>query len=51
MEPPAGNPGPNTPDTQLAQTGAGDIGMAAGASAALLLGGAVLLRRTRGSRN
>ncbi|MFG2592512.1 chaplin [Streptomyces sp. NPDC048438] len=51
VEPPAGNPGPNTPDTQLAQTGAGDIGMAAGASAALLLGGAVLLRRTRGSRN
>ncbi|MFB4421057.1 chaplin [Streptomyces sp. QL37] len=50
-EPPAGNPGPNTPDTQLAQTGAGDIGMAAGASAALLLGGAVLMRRTRGSRN
>ncbi|MFJ4841796.1 chaplin [Streptomyces sp. NPDC088746] len=49
--PPAGNPGPNTPDTQLAQTGAGDIGMAAGASAALLLGGAVLMRRTRGSRN
>ncbi|MFD5041309.1 chaplin [Streptomyces sp. NPDC058377] len=46
QEPPA-NPGPNTPDTQLAQTGAGDIGMAAGASAALLLGGAVLMRRTR----
>lgn len=51
QEPPAGNPGPNTPDTQLAQTGAGEIGMAAGASAALLLGGAVLMRRTRGSRN
>ncbi|MEV8225812.1 chaplin [Streptomyces sp. NPDC079167] len=50
-EPPAGNPGPNTPDTQLAQTGAGEIGMAAGASAALLLGGAVLMRRTRASRN
>ncbi|KPC82908.1 chaplin [Streptomyces sp. NRRL S-4] len=51
QEPPAGNPGPNTPDTQLAQTGAGEIGMAAGASAALLLGGAVLMRRTRSSRN
>ncbi|MFI2779502.1 chaplin [Streptomyces sp. ALB3] len=50
QEPPAGNPGPNTPDTQLAETGAGEIGMAAGASAALLLGGAVLMRRTRGSR-
>ncbi|MEU1484653.1 chaplin [Streptomyces sp. NPDC005752] len=50
-EPPAGNPGPNTPDTQLAQTGAADIGLAAGASAGLLLGGAVLMRRTRGSRN
>ncbi|WP_329206179.1 chaplin [Streptomyces sp. NBC_00683] len=49
-QPPAGNPGPNTPDTQLAETGAGDIGLAAGASAALLLGGAVLLRRTRGSQ-
>lgn len=53
-EPPAQEPpadSPNTPDTQLAQTGAGEIGMAAGASAALLLGGAVLMRRTRGSRN
>ncbi|HWU06601.1 MAG TPA: chaplin family protein [Streptomyces sp.] len=50
-EPPAGDPGPNTPDTPLAETGAGEIGMAAGASAALLLGGAVLMRRTRGSRN
>lgn len=49
-QPPAGNPGPNTPDTQLAETGAGDIGLAAGASAALLLGGAVLLRRTRSSQ-
>ncbi|MDQ0793162.1 chaplin [Streptomyces sp. B1I3] len=46
-QPPAGNPGPNSPGTQLAQTGAGDIGLAAGASAALLLGGAVLMRRTR----
>ncbi|MDF6018021.1 chaplin [Streptomyces sp. JH34] len=50
-QPPAGNPGPNTPDTQLAQTGAGEIGLAAGASAGLLLGGAVLMRRTRTSRN
>ncbi|MFD6280957.1 chaplin [Streptomyces sp. NPDC060209] len=51
QEPPAGNPGPNTPDTQLAQTGAADIGLAAGASAGLLLAGAVLMRRTRGSRD
>lgn len=51
QEPPAGNPGPNTPDTQLAQTGAADIGLAAGASAGLLLAGAVLMRRTRGSNN
>ncbi|MFF0077062.1 chaplin [Streptomyces sp. NPDC005494] len=50
-EPPATTPGPNTPGPQLAQTGAGDIGLAAGASAALLLGGAVLMRRTRGARN
>ncbi|MFD9502132.1 chaplin [Streptomyces sp. NPDC060035] len=42
---------PNVPVEQLAHTGAGEIGMAAGASAALLLGGAVLMRRTRGSRN
>ncbi|MFJ8859195.1 chaplin [Streptomyces sp. NPDC102451] len=48
-EPPA-TPAPNAPVAQLAHTGAGDIGMAAGASAALLLGGAVLMRRTRGSR-
>ncbi|MEU1125885.1 chaplin family protein [Streptomyces sp. NPDC005899] len=51
QEPPAGTPSPNTPDTPLAETGAGGIGMAAGASAALLLGGAVLMRRTRGSRD
>ncbi|MFJ8765036.1 chaplin [Streptomyces clavifer] len=44
-------PAPNVPVEQLAHTGAGEIGMAAGASAALLLGGAVLMRRTRGSRN
>ncbi|MFF5900543.1 chaplin [Streptomyces argenteolus] len=50
-EPPATTPGPNAPGPQLAQTGAGDIGLAGGASAALLLGGAVLMRRTRGSRN
>ncbi|WP_406144877.1 chaplin [Streptomyces sp. NBC_01012] len=49
-QPPAETHVPNTPGTQLAQTGAGDIGMAAGASAALLLGGAVLMRRTRASR-
>ncbi|MBV7671919.1 chaplin [Streptomyces halstedii] len=48
QEPPAHTP--NTPDTQLAETGAGDIGVAAGASAALLLGGAVLMRRTRVTR-
>ncbi|MFI6121794.1 chaplin [Streptomyces sp. NPDC051064] len=46
-QPPAGHHSPNTPDTQLAETGAAGIGMAAGASAALLLGGAVLMRRTR----
>jgi hypothetical protein len=49
-EPPAAAPAPNTPGTQLAETGAGELGLAAGASAALLLGGAVLMRRTRGSR-
>ncbi|MFF2732022.1 chaplin [Streptomyces sp. NPDC058008] len=49
-EPAAGNPGPNAPVAQLARTGAGDIGLAAGASAGLLLGGAVLMRRARGSR-
>ncbi|WP_406391143.1 chaplin [Streptomyces sp. NBC_00887] len=48
---PAGDPAPNVPVEQLAHTGAGDIGLAAGASAALLLGGAVLMRRTRSSRN
>ncbi|GAA2988678.1 MULTISPECIES: chaplin [Streptomyces] len=49
-QPPAETPAPNTPDTQLAETGAGGVGMAAGASAALLLGGAVLMRRTRATR-
>lgn len=48
---PAGDPVPNVPVAQLAHTGAGDLGLAAGASAALLLGGAVFMRRTRGSRN
>ena len=49
-QPPAGNSTPNVPGAQLAHTGAGDLGPAAGASAALLLGGAVLMRRTRRSR-
>ncbi|MGC5341394.1 chaplin [Streptomyces sp. DT24] len=35
----------------LADTGAGQVGLAAGAGAALLLGGTVLMRRTRASRN
>ncbi|MGI5337016.1 hypothetical protein ACQEVS_06290 [Streptomyces sp. CA-181903] len=34
-------------DDQLAHTGAGELGMAGAASAALLLGGAVLYRRSR----
>ena len=49
-QPPAGDSTPNVPGAQLAHTGAGDLGPAAGASAALLLGGAVLMRRTRRSR-
>ncbi|WP_031086667.1 chaplin [Streptomyces sp. NRRL WC-3549] len=49
-QPPAETPGPNTPDTQLAETGADGVGLAAGTSAALLLGGAVLMRRTRATR-
>ncbi|MFD4947428.1 chaplin [Streptomyces sp. NPDC058409] len=36
---------PSSSGSQLAHTGAADLGMAAGASAALLLGGAVLMRR------
>ncbi|MFB7217210.1 chaplin [Streptomyces sp. NPDC056227] len=38
---------PNFPDSQLAHTGAADLGLAAGASVALLLGGTVLMRRAR----
>ncbi|MFI8437534.1 chaplin [Streptomyces sp. NPDC079020] len=49
-EPPADTPGPDRPGSHLAETGAEGLGMAAGASAALLLGGAVLMRRTRGTR-
>ncbi|MFG2627475.1 chaplin [Streptomyces sp. NPDC048473] len=37
--------------SQLAHTGASDLGAAAGASAALLLGGAVLMRRVRRSQS
>ncbi|WP_326700698.1 chaplin [Streptomyces sp. NBC_01754] len=51
VTPPVSTPPANTPETQLAETGAGDIGMAAGASAALLLGGAVLMRRSRAARD
>jgi hypothetical protein len=42
---------PNSPHSQLAHTGAADLGLAAGASAALLLGGAVLMRRARAGQN
>ncbi|MFI6058061.1 chaplin [Streptomyces sp. NPDC051286] len=38
---------PHVPGLQLAHTGAADLGLAAGASAALLLGGTVLMRRAR----
>ncbi|MEV0491756.1 chaplin [Streptomyces atratus] len=38
---------PNHADSQLAHTGAADLGLAAGASVALLLGGTVLMRRAR----
>ncbi|MGW3659958.1 chaplin [Streptomyces sp. NPDC005151] len=38
---------PNSPGSQLAHTGAADLGLAAGASVALLLGGTVLMRRAR----
>ncbi|MEU0700103.1 chaplin [Streptomyces bacillaris] len=52
-------PGPNTPGTHtpgseapgLADTGAAGLGLAAGASAAMLLGGTVLMRRTRDARD
>ncbi|MGW0792347.1 chaplin family protein [Streptomyces sp. NPDC002911] len=50
-EPSVSAPAPNAPVAQLAHTGAGDMGLAAGGAAALLLGGAVLMRRTRGARN
>ncbi|WP_323179544.1 chaplin [Streptomyces sp. NBC_00654] len=49
-EPPVDTPRPVQPGSHLAETGAAGLGMAAGASAALLLGGAVLMRRTRGTR-
>lgn len=58
-EPPAYSPpaeqtpvdhGPHRAGSQLAQTGSAGVGLAAGASAVLMLGGAVLLRRTRGSQ-
>ncbi|WP_328906593.1 chaplin [Streptomyces sp. NBC_00234] len=42
--------GPHRAGSQLAQTGSAGVGLAAGASAVLMLGGAVLLRRTRGSQ-
>lgn len=41
----------NTPGSQLAHTGAADLGLAAGASAGLLLGGTLLMRRARASRD
>lgn len=49
-EPPTDTPRPNRPGSHLAETGSADIGLAAGTGAALLLGGAILMRRTRGSR-
>ncbi|MGW8890136.1 chaplin [Streptomyces sp. NPDC055749] len=36
--------------SELAETGSAGLGLAAGASAVLMLGGAVLMRRTRGSQ-
>ena len=52
VEPPTVIPaGVNTPGSQLARTGAADLGVAAGGSAALLLGGTLLMRRARASRN
>ncbi|MFH8349556.1 LPXTG cell wall anchor domain-containing protein [Streptomyces sp. NPDC018045] len=39
-----------TEQSALAQTGSGHVGAAAATSAALLLGGAVLIRRSRTSR-
>ncbi|MER6103151.1 chaplin [Streptomyces sp. NPDC001832] len=66
VEPPVTTPVVNEPPTnsvpgdatqppssspQLAHTGATDVGVAAGASAALVLGGAVLMRRVRRSQS
>ncbi|MFI5628555.1 chaplin [Streptomyces sp. NPDC051664] len=52
VEPPTVIPaGVNTPGSQLARTGSADLGLAAGGSAALLLGGTLLMRRARASRN
>ncbi|MFJ1549592.1 chaplin [Streptomyces sp. NPDC088246] len=60
VTPPAGEPRTNEPtitsggpitSAQLAHTGAADLGVAAGTSAALLLGGAVLMRRVRRSQS
>lgn len=48
--PPNDTPRPNQPGAHLAETGSAGLGLAAGASAGLLLGGAILMRRTRGSR-
>ncbi|MFC9242665.1 chaplin family protein [Streptomyces sp. NPDC057136] len=42
--------GPHGAGSQLAETGSAGLGLAAGASAVLMLGGAVLLRRARGSQ-
>ncbi|MFE7046582.1 chaplin [Streptomyces atratus] len=47
---PLTNSVPVTDEAQLAHTGAADIGAAAGTSAALMLGGAVLMRRVRRSQ-
>lgn len=57
-EPPANEPPAYAPPAeqspvehaQLAETGSAGLGLAAGAGAVLMLGGAVLLRRTRGSQ-
>ncbi|WP_413752455.1 chaplin [Streptomyces sp. R-74717] len=47
---PLTNSVPVAAGAQLAHTGAADLGVAAGASAALMLGGAVLMRRVRRSQ-
>ncbi|MFF0288008.1 chaplin [Streptomyces sp. NPDC005262] len=52
VEPPTVVPaGVSTPSSQLARTGSADLGVAAAGSAALLLGGTLLMRRARASRN